>query len=115
MLRPRQALFLMAVMLWQALSWVTPLLVETQSQRIAHLVIHETSVDHHHGASVQVQDADNDGVHLHADGGLQPMGLAVRTDTMAALALPGLPPRAVFSCPPSICLDGLLRPPQATA
>jgi hypothetical protein len=48
MLRTHQALILIAVMLWQALSWVTPFVVQEQSQRLAHLVIHEEVIDHHH-------------------------------------------------------------------
>lgn len=35
MLRPHQALILIAVMCWQALSWVTPFVVAKQSQRLA--------------------------------------------------------------------------------
>ena len=117
MLRPHQALILIAVMLWQALSWVTPFVVNEQSQRLAHLVIHEEVIDHHHhhDESIHVQETDNDAVHLHADGGMQPIGLAACMTTLAAPALPAAPPQTASICPPSVCLDGLLRPPQASA
>jgi hypothetical protein len=117
MFRSRQALVLIAVMLWQALSWVTPYLVAEQAQRLAHLVVHEEVVDHHHHPddSVHVQAADNDAVHLHADGGTQPVGLVLGMTTLAPLGPPASPPRAAVMCPPSVCLDGLLRPPQAAA
>ena len=117
MLRTHQALILIAVMLWQALSWVTPFVVAEQSQRLAHLVIHEEVIDHHHhhDESIHVQETDNDAVHLHADGGMQPIGLAACITTLAAPALPAAPPQTASICPSSVCLDGLLRPPQANA
>lgn len=115
MLRSRQALILIAVMFWQALSWVVPVVVAEQTQRLAHVMVHEEVVDHHHhhDESIHVQDADNDAVHLHADGGIQPVGLAASITALTSLSLPVLPPQAVVVCPPSVCLDGLLRPPQA--
>jgi hypothetical protein len=118
MVRTRKALILIAVMFWQALSWVTPFAVQEQAQRLAHVVVHEGVIDHHHhhnDASIHVQDSDNDAVHLHADGGIQPVGLVVGMTSLAPLGLPASPPRAAALCPPSVCLDGLLRPPQAAA
>ncbi len=117
MLRPHQALILIAVMFWQALSWVTPFVVDEQSQRLAHLVIHEEVIDHHHhhDESIHLQEAGKEAAHLHADGGMQPIGLAACITTLAAPALPAAPPQTASICPLSVCLDGLLRPPQASA
>lgn len=117
MLRTHKALLLIAVMFWQALSWATPFVVGEQSQRLAHLVIHEEVVDHHHHPddSIHVQATDNDAVHLHADGGIQPVGLVVSTTTLAPMGRPASPPQVAALCPPSVCLDGLLRPPQTNA
>lgn len=113
----RQALILIAVMFWQSLAWATPHLVAEQVQRLAHVMAHEEVVDHHHhnDESVHVQNTDSDAIHLHADSGFQPVGLAVDLTASATLTLPALLPRAVVACQPSVCIDGLLRPPQAAA
>jgi hypothetical protein len=111
----RRALVLIAVMFWQSLSWAMPFVVEEQAQRLAHVMVHEEVVDHHHDDdddSIHVAEADNDAVHLHADGGIQPMGLFSGLNALPTQALPAVQPQTVVRCPPSVCLDGLLRPPQ---
>lgn len=113
----RHALILIAVMFWQALSWVVPFTVQEQAQRLAHLVMHEEVVDHHHhhhDESIHVQDVGSEAVHFHADGGNQPIGLAADKALPPPPLSASLPP-TVVCWPPSVCLDGLLRPPQAAA
>jgi hypothetical protein len=118
MSRLQRALVLIAVMFWQSLSWGMPFVVKEQAQRLAHVMVHEEVVDHHHhhhnndDDSIHVAEADNDAVHLHADGGIQPMGLFVGLNALPTQALPAAQPKTVVRCPPSVCLDGLLRPPQ---
>jgi hypothetical protein len=115
--RPRQALILIAVLLWQALSWATPFVVGEHAQRLAHLLIHEEVVDHHHhnDDSIHLQEADKDAVHLHADGGIQPVGLVVNLTVLVPPDLLASLPKTPNLCPPSVCLAGLLRPPQTVA
>ena len=112
-----KAIILIAVMLWQALSWVAPATVQELAQRLAHLVMHEEAVDHHHhhDEGIHVQDVGNEAGHLHADGGLQPVGLTADNTPLPPPALAASFPQALACWLPSVCLDGLLRPPQATA
>ena len=112
----RHALILIALMFWQALSWVVPVTVQEQAQRFAHLVMHEEVVDHHHhhDESIHVQDVGTEAAHFHADGGSQPVGLAADKAPSLLPVTASLPP-TVVCWPPSVCLDGLLRPPQAAA
>lgn len=116
MLRSHQALILIAVMFWQALSWVSPVVVTEQAQRLAHVMVHDEVVDHHHhhDEGIHLQDTDSNAAHLHADGGIQPLGMSAHIAALVSLGLPASPPQAVVFSPPSVCLDGLLRPPQAT-
>jgi len=112
----RRALVLIAVMFWQSMSWAMPFVVEEQAQRLAHVMLHEEVVDHHHNEdSIHVAETDNDAVHLHADGGIQPMGLFVGLNALPTQAVPAAQPQTVVRCPLSVCLDGLLRPPQTAA
>lgn len=115
MLRSHKAFILIAVMFWQALSWLSPVVVTEQAQRLAHVMVHDEVVDHHHhhDESIHLQDSYGDAVHVHADGGIQPLGMTANIAAMSSMGLPtSLPQAAVFS-PPTVCLDGLLRPPQA--
>jgi hypothetical protein len=104
-------------MLWQALSWVTPMQVGNQSDRLAHLVVHEVVVDHHHhqDESIHLEVADHSATHLHADGGIQVVGMVLSMVSLMPLSLPASSPETDMLYPPSACLGGLLRPPQASA
>jgi hypothetical protein len=117
MSRSHNALILIAVMLWQALSWVTPFQVGAQADRLAHLVAHEVVVDHHHhqDESIHLEVAEHGATHLHADGGIQVVGMVLSMASLMPLNLPASPPETDMLYPPSACLGGLLRPPQASA
>lgn len=49
-----RSLWLVALMRWQTLAWVTPFALEAKGEQMAHLAVHHSDVDHHHrdGASL---------------------------------------------------------------
>ena len=114
---PARARCLMLVMLWQAMAWLTPELLQLQTDAIAHLVVHTQDVDHHHHDDDSLHlDADaRTPVHHHASDGMQPSGLEPVTTAAPVHLPPPLPTARMEEDRPSADLDGLLRPPRALA
>ena len=115
---PARARCLMLVMLWQAMAWLTPVPLQLQADAIAHLVVHTQDVDHHHhhdDDSLHLSsDSDSNAPHFHVDDGFHPIGLNALFDDSGFAAMQSTPPPAVISEPPTVFLDGLLRPPSLT-
>ncbi|MES2088489.1 MAG: hypothetical protein V4532_00680 [Pseudomonadota bacterium] len=119
MSRTARALFLLIVMAWQTLSFLTPFQLRQQAQSLGHAVEHAKALDHHHHED-QSLHADEDGVanespHHHTHDGVQPSGL-LSVITMALLD--GEPESHIGVSAhdvQTVFLDGLLRPPQMLA
>lgn len=112
-----RALVLVLVMVWQTLAWMSPYVVGARSELLRHAAVHEQDVDHHHhaDASLHLTVDGERSFHFHADEGAQPVGLAAFATS--AEVLPPTPTLAAEEAlePPSVFLDGLLRPPCAFA
>jgi hypothetical protein len=112
-----RSLFLIALMLWQTLAWVTPFVVAAKGEQIAHMTVHQHERDHHHHDDESLHlssDADSE-PHFHADDGFQPTGLSVTAVGAVFNAPSDTVPAAKLVQPRSVFLDGLLRPPRAHA
>jgi glycogen debranching enzyme len=104
-------------MLWQTLAWVTPFIIETKGEQIAHMTVHQHERDHHHHNDESLHlssDADSE-PHFHADDGFQPTGLSVTAASAVFSAPSETVPAAKRVHPRSVFLDGLLRPPSGQA
>lgn len=117
MCRPLKALLLIAVMLWQTLAWVMPATVHAQGEQLAHLSVHQQDIDHHHhdDASLHLASDQDSGLHFHADAGIQPLALMAWANDTAFGSVTGARPATQLDEPPSVFLDGLLRPPSPLA
>lgn len=104
-------------MVWQALTWLTPVHRDNQAEVIAHMVVHAQEVGHHHHAdqSLHVEDDSSEPPHQHANEAGQLPGLA---PAMALAAVDStasdLVPRAGAEHAP-VYLEDPLRPPQRSA
>lgn len=114
---PSRARWLMLVMLWQAMAWLTPGLLQQQSESIAHLVVHIQDVDHHHhdDDSLHLEADASAPAHHHASDGVQPSGLEPVTVAAPVRLPPSVPTVRLEQDRPSADLEGPLRPPQALA
>jgi hypothetical protein len=114
---PARARCLLLVMLWQAMAWLTPGLLQLQTDAIAHLVVHTQDVDHHHhdDDSLHLEADSSAPVHHHASDGVQPSGLEPVTATAAVHLPPTVPMVRLEQDRPSADLEGLLRPPRPLA
>jgi hypothetical protein len=112
-----RSLLLIALMLWQSMAWLTPIAIEARGEQIAHMTVHQQDRDHHHhdDASLHLSSDADSGPHFHADDGFQPPALDALTSTMAFDAPSDAAPMARDVWPPTVFLDGLLRPPSARA
>ena len=112
---PSRARLLILVMLWQAMAWLTPGLLQQQTESIAHLVVHIQDVEHHHhdDDSLHLEADANTPVHHHASDGVQPSGLEPVTATAPVHLPPPAPTVRLEPDRPSADLEGLLRPPRA--
>jgi hypothetical protein len=118
MRRALEVYLLIAVMLMQTVVWLSPYAVAAQTEQLAHMTVHVHDVDHHHHDDESLHlssDSDSAAPHFHVDNGFQPIGLTALAVKAGFGALPNAPPHTVLSEPPSVFLDGLLRPPSATA
>lgn len=109
---------LIAVLLMQTMVWLSPFAIAAQTEQLAHMTVHVQDVDHHHHADESLHlssDIDSAAPHFHVDDGFQPIGLTALSVEAGFAALPSAPPHAILSEPPTVFLDGLLRPPSATA
>lgn len=115
MLRSTRALLLLLAMVWQSLAWVTPYGISERSDDFAHLTVHIQELDHHHHADASLHMGEEvDSVnHLHPDSGAQPLGLFSLGERPVLAFMPASLPCSLILEPPSVVLDGLLRPPQA--
>lgn len=108
---------LIAVMLMQTAVWLSPFAIGAQIEQLAHMTVHVQDVDHHHHDDESLHlssESDSAAPHFHADDGFQPIGLTALLGDAGFAALLNAPPRAVLTEPPTVFLDGLLRPPSAT-
>lgn len=104
-------------MVWQTLSWLTPIHLDHQNEVIAHMVVHAQEVDHHHHAdqSLHVEDDDSELPHQHANQAAQLPGLPPTVTLAAGDTLPSvLVPSAGTGHAP-VFLESPLRPPQHRA
>lgn len=115
MLRAVRAFLLLIAMLWQTLAWVTPYGISLRTNDLAHQTVHVLEQNHHHHADASLhmgEDVDSD-KHLHPDNGAQSVGLFASSERPVFALGPESLPRSIDLEPPSVVLDGLLRPPQA--
>ena len=108
---------LIAVLLMQTVVWLSPLAIDAQSEQIAHMTVHVQDIDHHHHDDDSLHlssDSDSNAPHFHVDDGFHPIGLNALFDDSGFAAMQSTPPPAVISEPPTVFLDGLLRPPSLT-
>ncbi len=118
MCRALRIYVLIAVLLMQTMVWVSPLAVQAQSEQLAHMTVHVQDIDHHHHDDESLHlfaDSDSHAPHFHVDDGFHPIGLTALFEDSGFAAMPGVPPPALFSEPPTVFLDGLLRPPSPAA
>lgn len=114
MSRHVRAFLLLIAMLWQTLAWVTPHGISLRANDLAHQAVHFLEQDHHHHADASLhmgEEVDSD-KHLHPDSGAQSVGLFPSTERPVFALGPESLPRSTDLEPPSVVLDGLLRPPQ---
>ncbi|MDP3227983.1 MAG: hypothetical protein Q8N13_08390 [Acidovorax sp.] len=82
------------------------------------MTIHVQDIDHHHHDDESLyysSDSDSLVPHFHVDDGFQPIGLTALFGNSEFVAMPSALPTDPISEPPSVFLDGLLRPPSTTA
>lgn len=108
---------LIAASFMQTLAGLSPVSIGAQAEQIAHMTVHVHDVDHHHqDESLHLSsDGNNTAAHFHVDDGFQPIGLMALFGGPEFRALPGALPAASIAEPPTVFLDGLLRPPSQTA
>jgi hypothetical protein len=104
-------------LLWQSLLAVAPSTIEAQSVAMAHALLHDEGVGHHHhdADSLTVEDLGAPTLHQHHDGGhfhALPWSLPSQG---AAYAEPLAPDRWQTPALPSPFLEGPLRPPRVQA
>lgn len=104
-------------MLMQTVVWMSPFAIAAQAEQLTHLADHVQDVGHHHRADASLHlDSDSESTaHVHVDNGFQPLGLTALAVEAGVLALQGAAPGSPCCEPPAVFLDGLLRPPSATA
>ncbi len=118
MRRVLKVYLLIAVMLMQTVVWLSPFAIGAQTERLAHMTVHVQDVDHHHHDDESLHlssDRDSSAPHFHVDDGFQTIGLTEHFGDTRFAALPNGQPHTNSSEPPNVFLDGLLRPPSATA
>ena len=109
---------LIAVLLMQTVVWLSPLAINAQAEQLPHMSVHVQDIDHHHHDDDSLHlssDSDSSAPHFHVDDGFHPIGLTALFDDSGFAAMQSEPPLAVISEPPTVFLDGLLRPPSLTA
>jgi hypothetical protein len=109
---------LIAVLLMQTVVWLSPFSIGVQTEQLAHMTVHVQDVDHHHHEDESLHlssDGDSTAPHFHVDDGFQPIGLTALFGDAGFAVLPSGQPHTNPSEPPTVFLDGLLRPPSATA
>ena len=88
MSRTARALFLLIVMAWQTLSFLTPFQIRQQAQSLGHAVEHLQALDHHHHEDQSLHADEGGGANEsplhHTHDGVQPSGLS-SVITMALL------------------------------
>lgn len=111
----RKALLSIAVMLWQTLAWMTPFAVQAHSEQFTHMAVHQQGMDHHHhdDASLDLSSDSDSSLHFHADNGFQPAELNVLAARFEIPPLDSTPAAVQPNEPPTVFLDGLLRPPRS--
>lgn len=120
MRRTLRTYLLIAVLLMQTVVWLSPLAIGAQSEQLAHMTVHVQDIDHHHHDDDSLHlssdsDSDTNAPHFHVDDGFHPIGLTALFDNSGFAAMPSAPPPAFISEPSTVFLEGLLRPPSATA
>lgn len=120
MRRTLRTYLLIAVLLMQTVVWLSPLAIGAQSEQLAHMTVHVQDIDHHHHDDDSLHlssdsDSDTNAPHFHVDDGFHPIGLTALFDDSGFAAMPSAPPLAFISEPPTVFVEGLLRPPSATA
>ncbi len=119
-MRPARATWLLlAIMLWQALSCLSPFNIDAQIEQVTHLTVHLTvhqqRTEHHHHDDASLHLApDSDGtVHTHVDPGVQSGGLWPAPPEVVLDVFSGAVPAVPVTEPQTVFLDGLLRPPRS--
>lgn len=118
-------------LLLQSVAWALPAQRAEQAERLSHEVAHALDHGHHQhlsshdgqghevDASLLIVDAQDDSEpgphHSHAAEGMQSPGLPVASAMLPLTSPAGAPPAWGEALPVSADLDGLLRPPRATA
>lgn len=114
MSRAHQALVLAALLIWQALAWAAPWAQRLELQTLAHAADHQDLAAHHHhqDATIHWDEVEGAELHIHADVWAQTLGLvpSMGWPWVAAVACIAQVERAAELA--SVCLEGLLRPPQ---
>lgn len=108
---------LIAVLLMQPVVWLSPLAIGAQSEQLAHMTVHVRDIDHHHHHDDSLHlssDSESTAPHFHVDDGFQPIGLTALFVEGGLVSMPSAPPASFISEPPTVFLDGLIRPPSAT-
>ncbi|MNV40747.1 hypothetical protein D3C71_1323630 [compost metagenome] len=118
MRRTLRIYLLIAVLLMQTVVWLSPLAIGAQSEQLAHMTVHVRDIDHHHhhdDDSLHLSsDSESTAPHFHVDDGFQPIGLTALFVEGGLASMPSAPPASFISEPPTVFLDGLIRPPSAT-
>ena len=112
-----RALILLAVIFWQSIAMLGPVILAQRAGELAHMAVHVQDANHHHHADHAMHLDDDTGApqHLHADAGHGISGLlASSAPSMTRIsAILALEARPAFWRSPS--LEGPLRPPKLKA
>lgn len=101
-------------LLWQPIAALLPAGVDVRAEQLAHAVVHDEARGHHHHEDASPHlDAAAEVAHQHVLDGGQPPGLLA-----GSIWLEAMPPASGIdaptpSVPPSVVLEGPLRPPCA--
>jgi hypothetical protein len=114
---PVRARWLLLLMLWQAVAWLTPALLQQHTDTLAHLVVHTQELEHHHhhDESLHLETDADVPAHHHASDGVQPTGLLANVVSLSTRMSRSVPSVHREQHRPSAEVEGLLRPPRALA
>lgn len=117
MYRRFRALVLLSVLFWQLMAACGAIGVTQRANEMAHLMMHGQDIQHHHHADL-TPHLDDDALgtqHRHADSESSTVALMQSLQTTLASMRPVSAPQSIHTLWLSPTLEGLLRPPTASA
>lgn len=101
-------------LLWQPFAALLPAGLDVRAEQLRHAIVHDQERGHHHHDDASLHlDASDAPDHQHATDGGQPQAMASARLDLGLVRLPSRIAAVDPVRPPSVDLDGLLRPPRA--